>query len=182
MNLQPISPLILTLRLDQTTFEQANTLRQQYFPPARNIIPAHLTLFHALPGNQDIAITQQLQVLCSQTSTITLDLPKLRFLGNGISIEIEAPELVALRQTLAKTWSNWLSAQDRQGYRPHITIQNKVAAADAKRLYEQLMEGWQPMSGYGEGLQLWHYRGGPWELASEFFFSPEHDDSRKMST
>ena len=166
-------PLILTLKLDQTTFEQVNTLRQQYFPAERNFIPAHVTLFHALPRDQESAISQRLQRLCTQTSSITLSLPTLRFLGNGMAIELVSPELVQLRQTLAASWSDWLSAQDRQGYRPHITIQNKVAAPEARRVYGQLLEQWQPLQGDGEGLLLWYYQGGPWTLANEFSFAPK---------
>lgn len=166
-------PLILTLKLDQTTFEQVNTLRQQYFPAERNFISAHVTLFHALPGDQESAISQYLQRLCTQTSSIALSLPTLRFLGNGVAIELVSPELMQLRQTLAESWSDWLSAQDQQGYRPHITIQNKVAALEAQRVYGQLLEQWQPLQGYGEGLLLWHYQGGPWTLASEFSFAAE---------
>jgi 2'-5' RNA ligase len=169
--MQPISsPLILTLKLDQTTFEQANTLRQQYFPPERNFLPAHVTLFHALPGDQYFSIHQTLQTLCFQTSRMSLHLPTLRFLGKGVAIEISSPEFIQLRQTLAKTWSKWLSVQDQQGYRPHITVQNKVAPEAARRLHKQLMDEWQPLNGYAEGLLLWYYRGGPWELADEFSF------------
>lgn len=148
-----------------------NALRQQYFPPERNIVPAHITLFHALPGNQKTVIEQHLQWQCSQTPGFTLQLPTLRFLGNGVAIEVEAPELIDLRQALAQTWNHWLTTQDRQGYRPHITLQNKVAAADARHLYEQLSEQWQSLSGYSDGVSLWYYRNGPWELANEFLFT-----------
>lgn len=169
-------PLILTLKLDQTTFEQVNALRQQYFPPERNFLPAHVTLFHALPGDQALSIRQRLQTLSSQTSRLPLHLPTLRCLGQGVAIEICAPPFVQLRQTLAKIWGEWLNAQDQQGYRPHITIQNKVAAEAARQLYDQLVDGWHPLNGYGEGLLLWHYRGGPWELITEFSFTAEAVD------
>jgi 2'-5' RNA ligase len=170
--LQPIlSPLVLTLELDRTTFEQVNALRQQYFPPDRNLIPAHVTLFHALPGDREQEISQSLQTLCAQSTRIALSLPALRFLGNGVAIEIDAPALVQLRQTLAERWSDWLTRQDRQGYRPHITIQNKVTAVEAQRTYEALKARWQALDGYGEGLLLWHYRGGPWQLAHAFPFT-----------
>ncbi|WP_416668600.1 2'-5' RNA ligase family protein [Egbenema bharatensis] len=165
------SPLILTLKLDQPTFEQVNALRQQYFPPERNLIPAHITLFHQLPGDREPEISEFLHTLCSQTAKISLSLPELRFLGQGVAIEVHAPQLTELRQTLATTWNEWLTAQDQQGYRSHITIQNKVAAAAARQTYEQLKEQWQPVDGHGEGLLLWYYRGGPWELASEFTFT-----------
>jgi 2'-5' RNA ligase len=166
-----IPPLIVTLKLDQSTFERANALRQQYFPPDRNLVPAHITLFHALPGEQETVIKQHLQRVCGETPKIVLELPSLRFLGQGVAIEVEAPALVALRQSLAKTWQDWLTRQDRQRYQPHITIQNKVAGTIARQTYEQLLERWQPLNAYGEGLLLWYYCGGLWELAEAFLFT-----------
>lgn len=172
------SPLILTLKLDSATFESVDRLRQQHFPPARNFIPAHVTLFHALPGDEEVAISQVLQTLGAQTARLHLVLPSLRFLGRGVAIDVEAPELVQLRQTLAAEWNPWLTAQDQQRYRPHITIQNKVDSTEARSLYEQLKEGWQPITGCGEGLLLWYYRGGPWELVREYGFTAEASDDR----
>ncbi|MBW4417926.1 MAG: 2'-5' RNA ligase family protein [Myxacorys californica WJT36-NPBG1] len=163
-------PLVLTLKLDQSTFDGFNELRQQHFPPARNFIPAHISLFHALPGEQESSIRQTLQTLCSQTPTLSLEFPKPRFLGKGVAVEVQAPELVRLHQRLATQWSDWLTAQDRQGYRPHITIQNKVASDDARQLYEQLTDEWKRFNGVGEGLLLWQYQGGPWALVEEFLF------------
>ncbi|HEY9763286.1 MAG TPA: 2'-5' RNA ligase family protein [Trichocoleus sp.] len=165
------SPLILTLKLDQATFEVVNTLRQQHFPAEINFLPAHVTLFHALPGNQIDPIQQNLHYLCEQASALPFTLPKLRFLGNGVAIEVESPELVQLRRGLAEHWHSWLTPQDRQGYKPHITIQNKVKAEVARPLYNQLNETWKPLEGQGEGLLLWFYQGGPWEPAGEFLFS-----------
>ena len=98
----------------------------------------------------------------------------LRSLGQGVAIDLESAALLEVRNQLAQGWSSGLSAQDRQGYRPHVTIQNKVTADEARHLYEQLSQTWQPIEGLGEGLLLWHYRGGPWELADEFEFT--HSD------
>jgi 2'-5' RNA ligase len=163
-------PLILTLKLDQKTFSYFDQLRQQHFPPERNFLPAHITLFHALPGDQESSIQQTLQQFCSQTSVLSLAFPKLRFLGKGVAVKVDCPELVQLRQQLAKNWNGWLSRQDQQGYRPHITIQNKTTAETARQLYDQLVNEWQPFEGSGEGLLLWYYKGGPWELVDEFAF------------
>jgi len=171
MNQPTPDPLILTLKLEQSMFEQVNSLRQQYFPPERNIVPAHVTLFHALPGDRQLDIEQQLQQLCRQTAKMTLQLSTLRFLGRGVAIDLHSPELVQLRQALAATWKEWLTPQDQQGYRPHITIQNKVSAAKARQVYEELKASWQAIDGYGEGLSLWYYRNGPWELAHELSFA-----------
>lgn len=167
------SPLILTLKLDQLTFERANALRQQYFPPDRNLVPAHITLFHALPGEQETVIKHHLQQVCNETPKMALELPTLRFLGQGTAIEVDAPALVALRQSLAATWQDWLTRQDRQRYQPHITIQNKVAGAIARQTYEQLLEQWQPLNGSSEGLLLWYYCDSRWELAEALQFISE---------
>jgi len=160
-------PLILTLKLDQTTFDFFNQLRQQYFPPERNFLPAHITLFHALPGDQHTNIYRSLQEVCCQTPVMSLTFPKLRFLGQGVAVEVNSSDLTRLQQQLAKNWQDWLTRQDRQGYRPHITIQNKVTADAAQQLHNQLAETWQPLEGRGEGLLLWYYKGGPWELVSQ---------------
>lgn len=167
---EPSLPLILTLKLDPKTFDFFNQLRQQHFPPARNFLPAHITLFHALPGDQETKIKQTLQALCSQTAVLPLTFPDLRFLGKGVAVEVECPQFVQLRQQLAQHWHAWLSRQDQQKYRPHITLQNKVTADQARSLYEQLANDWNPLHGKGEGLLLWYYKGGPWELAGDFAF------------
>lgn len=161
-------PLILTLKLDQKTFHYFDRLRQQYFPPEKNFLSAHITLFHALPREQESNVHQVLQQICACTSSLPLTFPKLRFLGQGVAVEVICPELLQLRHHLAKQWSTWLNRQDQQSYRPHITIQNKTTGNEARQLYEQLSHEWQPLEGYGEGLLLWHYQGGPWELAAEF--------------
>jgi 2'-5' RNA ligase len=160
----------LTLKLDPIAFDLLDQLRKQHFPPDRNFLPAHITLFHALPGDQQSAIQQTLQSVCAQTSPVPLLLPKLRFLGKGTAVEVDSPELVQLQSQLAETWDGWLTAQDRQRYRPHVTIQNKVAPDTARQLYNQLLNTWEPAHGRGEGLLLWHYKGGPWDLVNEFTF------------
>lgn len=96
--------------------------------------------------------------------------PKLRFLGNGVAIEVECAALTQLRHQLAAQWYDWLSPQDRQSYRPHVTIQNKVDAIEAQQLFHELSKNWSYSTGYGEGLLLWHYQGGPWQKANEFLF------------
>jgi 2'-5' RNA ligase len=168
---QSPQPLVLTLKLDSLAFAILNDLRQQHFPSERNFLPAHITLFHALPGDREKDIQQTLQSFCLQTSPLPLSFPKLRFLGKGVAVEVACPELILLHKELADRWNSWLTPQDQQKYRPHVTIQNKVATEEARRLYEQLANNWQALEGRGEGLLLWYYQGGPWELAGEFAFT-----------
>lgn len=173
MSEQSFFPLILTLKLDERTFDFFNQLRQQHFPPEKNFLPAHITLFHALPGDRHLQIQQFLQQVCSHTPALSLTFPKLRFLGKGVAVEVSCPELIQLHQQLAEHWKNWLTRQDQQGYRPHITIQNKVTVDEARQVYSQLANDWQPVQGRGEGLLLWYYKGGPWELASQLELAAE---------
>ena len=46
-------PLILTLALDDLSFARFDALRREHFPPTLNRIPAHVTLFHHLPGEEE---------------------------------------------------------------------------------------------------------------------------------
>ncbi|MDQ4121261.1 MAG: 2'-5' RNA ligase family protein [Acidobacteriota bacterium] len=166
------SPLILTLKLDDATFEFFDLLRKQHFPPERNFIPAHVTLFHALPGARKAQIKCDLRQATEQTKEFNLTFPRLRFLGKGVAAEIESPELNRLRANLSNLWNNFLGAQDRQkGYRPHVTFQNKVAPDAARQLFEQMSDEWQPLAARGEALILWQYLGGPWRLIEEFSFN-----------
>ena len=163
-------PFILTLKMDAAAFARLDALRQAHFPPERNFLSAHITLFHALPGDQEAAIRATLAALCAATPMFTLSLPTVRFLGRGVAINVGSPALLTLRGRLAQQWHDWLSAQDRQRYQPHVTIQNKVAPAVARALYDQLSQNWPPLTAQGEGLLLWRYQGGPWAFVAEFPF------------
>lgn len=163
-------PLILTLKLDDGAFAMLDGLRRAHFPPARNLVPAHLTLFHALPGDEEPAIRQTLAELCAETPPPPLRLPEPRFMGRGVLLTVEGPELIGLRGRLAERWAPWLSAQDRQGYRPHVTVQNKAAPEAARELLAELRARWEPLEARGEALLLWRYLGGPWERLGEFGF------------
>ena len=157
--------------LDQRTFATFDRLRKEHFPTERNFLPAHVTLFHALPGQREAEVRQVLQQTAGRTSALALSFPSLRFLGRGVAVDVLSSGLLDLRKQLAVAWAEWLSEQDRQKYRPHVTIQNKVAAEQAKELYRSLSAEWVGCVGPGEGLLLWRYLGGPWELAAEYLFS-----------
>lgn len=82
-------------------------------------------------------------------------------LGRGVAYKIESDEAHAVRNALAERFNPWLIKQDRQGFRPHVTIQNKVSPAEASGLYEHLSSDFEPFKIKAEGLQLWLYEGGP---------------------
>jgi 2'-5' RNA ligase len=167
---QNYAPLIVTLHLDRQSFARFNSERERHFPPSRNLVPAHLTMFHHLPGWQYQEIADALASLAAKTGLLKLLVPSLRFMGNGLAYDVVSRELIELRETMARRWASHLTPQDAQAFRPHVTIQNKVPAEAAKALYQRLSETFEAFHVAGIGLQLWRYRGGPWEAAGEFAF------------
>ena len=164
-------PFILTLTLDDALAQTLNRLREAHFPKGRNFLAAHVTLFHALPSDQESRLRRDLNESCTQTPKFSITLPELKSWGKGVFVRLEAPPLLALRKDLVQRWQELLTPQDRQGYRPHVTIQNKVPKDEAKALFETLSSTWQPLTGTALGLNLWRYAGGPWELTDTFTFT-----------
>lgn len=165
------APLILTLALqagDQARFDR---LRALHFPPDRNMLQAHVTLFHHLPGTERETVQRGLELACAAVPPFSVAVQGLRFLGRGVAYALEAPVLTRLRADLARQWHNWLTPQDRQGYRPHVTIQNKASAETARDLYAGMQAGFAPFTIRAEGLSLWRYLGGPWEAVSQHRFA-----------
>jgi hypothetical protein len=100
-----------------------------------------------------------------------VDVTGVRFLGRGVAYDLASPELARLRGSLAATWESWLTPQDRQGHRAHVTVQNKVAAEVARALHERLSAAFVPGAVPARGLGLWRYLGGPWEPVAELPFA-----------
>lgn len=167
------APLIVTLTLDEASQAFFDTQRTKYFPPKINYLGAHLTLFHALPGGEEAAISEHLAaVAAGQPGPLPLAVTGLKFMGRGVMYTLANPDLPTLHRRLQQQWQPWLTAQDQQGLRPHITVQNKVEPAVARALLAELEATFQPFDVQGTGLALWAYRGGPWELRRQVAFGP----------
>ena len=165
------APLLLTLELAEPAQSLFQTLRERHFPAARNQVPAHVSLFHALPGAARVPILDLLRALAAAPPAITVEAP--RSLGHGVAFPLTAPELLVLRTHLADAWQPWLSAQDRQPYRPHVTIQNKVTPEQARETQARLARGFVPWCTHGAALLLWRYLGGPWEALDRIELIPQ---------
>lgn len=174
-----LAPLIITLTLDEASQAFFDEQRRLHFPSKINYLSAHLTLFHALPGSELATIAADLGAMAAeQPSPLPLQATGVKFMGRGVMYTLDNPTLPALHKRLQRQWQAWLTPQDQQGLRPHITVQNKVDPAVARRLHEELAAGFQPFEALGTGLALWAYRGGPWELRQRFSFgdSQNHED------
>jgi len=165
------APIIVTAlfgRRDQGWFDAE---RQRHFPPERNQLAAHLTLFHHLPPS----IAEELKTrLVEETRGVHAPDARVRApmsLGRGVAYRIDSPGLLAIRARLAEAFAGLLMPQDAGGWRPHVTIQNKVQPSVAKLLLQQIERDFQPREVELAGLASWWYRGGPWEPLSRHMFA-----------
>ena len=157
------APLIVTLAFAPSDFARFDAMRRRHFPASRNHIPAHLTLFHHLPGEREAEVGRSLSGACAQTAPFELPVTGLSFLGFGSAYVLKSPTLDRLRGDLATLWADDLTPQDRQRFTAHVTIQNKVPADRAKSLFAELEATFEPFRVAAAGLILWRYLGGPWE-------------------
>lgn len=164
------APLILTADLPGDLHAWANDLRTQHFPPERNYLQAHVTLFHALPYFLEGELTGLLGRLAADIAPVPGRLEEIMSLGRGTALKLASPALLALRDRIADHFTGSLTAQDGHRPRLHVTVQNKVSPAEAKALQASLAAQVQPRAFHFTGLSLHRYRGGPWEFVRRFAF------------
>ncbi|MBX7526488.1 2'-5' RNA ligase family protein [Qipengyuania sp. 1NDH10] len=145
-------------------------LRTQFFPPERNYLEAHVTLFHAIPAQCEDELRRYLARLTGEVPPIRGQVEGLMSLGGGTAIKLSSPDLLALRDEIAEHLRGMLTQQDQHRPRLHVTIQNKVTSKDAKALQAQLAGTIEPREFAFSGLALYIYRGGPWEFVRRFAF------------
>ncbi|MEP7315507.1 MAG: 2'-5' RNA ligase family protein [Sphingomicrobium sp.] len=154
-------PLIVTAALgsaDQGWFDRQ---RKTYFPPERNLLEAHLTMFHALPPSVERELSDFLKRLVARPRP-SATCNGLMNLGRGVAYRIHSPGLEEIRSEIAEHFAGMLSAQDQSGWRPHITVQNKVGSDEARRTLNALSATFEPRQVNIHGLALYAYDGGPW--------------------
>ena len=166
-----MNPFILTLRLDKQSSQFFDQEREQYFPQSRNFLASHMTLFHHLPHEEEAFLRSTLADQLSGQARFAVTVEGVRFLGRGVAYQLASPELIALRAGLAARWDAMLTPQDRQKFQPHVTVQNKVEPGEARALFERLRAAFTPWEAQGIGLDLWEYRGGPWNFVETFPFA-----------
>ena len=147
---------------DQRFFD---ALRAAHFPPLRNRVPAHITLFHQLPPSSLDELKELVRRMAADTPPPAAMIADVYSLGTGVAFRIESPALLAIRARLADRLAGLLTAQDRGIPRLHVTVQNKVAPETARALLATLARDFRPRALTITGLAAFHYRGGPWEPA-----------------
>ena len=64
------APLILTAELPEDLHARFTDLRTEHFPPERNYLEAHVTLFHALPAQCEDEVRRYLARLVGETAPV----------------------------------------------------------------------------------------------------------------
>lgn len=168
-----LAPLLVTLAMDDASFQHFDAERVRHFPPARNKLPAHITLFHQLPGEEAASVRATLAELAQVSSIYPMRTSGMWLIGFGVAYRIDSAETQQLHATLQARFLPWLTRQDAQrGFKPHITVQNKASAEQAKALHAELSAVFAPRTIQAVGFDLWHYLGGPWQHLERFPFAP----------
>jgi len=161
--------LIVTAELAAPDLAWLDCLRQDHYPAESNRLPAHLTIFHALPPSLEGEARHRL-ALAAKAPAPRATVAGLMDLGGGVAFRIISEDLDAIRDDLSDAFHGMLGAQDSGGWRPHVTIQNKVSNREARQLMEALDAGFSQRPLGVRGLGLHRYLGGPWETLQTWSF------------
>ena len=164
-----MTALVVTADFAPDDFAWLEGLRRRHYPMERNQVPVHLTMFHALPPSALDEAKRQLS-LAAQLPVPRAEIAGLMDLGGGVAFRVVSDELDGIRLEIADHFHGMLTAQDSGGWRPHITIQNKVPPRVARALIAELERGFRPRPLAIGALSLHRYLGGPWETMVRYPF------------
>ncbi len=162
-------PLIVTAEFEADDFAWLEGLRRAHYPAEQNRVPVHLTMFQGLPPSAVEEVKQQL-ALHAAGPTPRAAIAGLMNLSGGVAFRVVSDELEAIRDAIADHFHGLLCAPDAAGWRPHVTIQNKVPPKQAKALLDQLERDFRPRPLGIAGLSVHRYRGGRWETLATYKF------------
>ncbi len=162
-------PLLVTGELPPDVLAWADGLRRAHYPPERNRLRAHVTLFHALPPSVEDELRQTLADLAAAPPP-QARISGLMKLGGGTALAIDCPALVELHGQIAERMHGLLTRQDAQPLKLHVTIQNKVSVEAARALQTELAATLQPRAFRFAGFGLYAYEDGLWRPIRSFPF------------
>lgn len=152
------APLLVTAELPPDILEWADRLRRAHYPPERNRLPAHVTLFHGLPPSSNVEVRGLLAELARITPPPEARITGVMDLGRGTAFAVESPKTVALHEVLAERLHGVIQQKDARVLRLHITLQNKVRMEMARALQADLGRTFaaRTFRFHGFGLYQWH--------------------------
>ncbi len=164
------APIIVSVLFGSADFAHLDGLRRTHFPPERDVLPAHLTMFHHLPPSIEPELRQRLLAETRGVLAPQARMSGVFSLGRGVAIRIQSPALEDMRARLAEAFAPVLTPQDAANWRAHVTIQNKVTPEAAQMLLARMAGDFSPRPVTIAGLAVWRYLGGPWGLIDRYPF------------
>lgn len=166
------APLILTALLPKDMAAWATALRTEHFPPERNYLNAHVTLFHAIPAQCEGELSDLLKRIVADNPPPHARLEGIMSLGGGTALKLASEAMLHHREDIADHFTGMLTGQDQHKPRLHVTIQNKVTSTKSKELQAEMTmdQTAEPRDFAFRGFALFHYRGGPWEHIRDWVF------------
>jgi hypothetical protein len=162
-------PLLIVAELPADVFAWADALRRAHYPPERNRLGAHVTLFHGLPPSAAGEAVGLLGEMCRRPPP-EARVSGLMDLGGGTAFAIESPAMVALHAEMAERLHGVIQQKDARPLRLHITIQNKVAREQARALQAALGNAPDGPGFRFRGLGLYGWTGRLWQRTRVFPF------------
>lgn len=162
-------PIIVTAQLGPADQAWADRQRQRFYPAERNIVRAHITLFHHLPPNCLDELKRNLGRITRRTAPAAR-IDRLLSLAQGVAYHVESQELLEIRGVLAEHFAGLLTPQDAVCPQLHITVQNKAAPGQARATLATLQAEFSPRRIGIAGIAIWRYLGGPWSPIARYPF------------
>ncbi len=163
-------PLLITAQLPADLLAWADALRRAHYPPERNRLEAHVTLFHGLPPSAGAEVRQLLGTVATATAAPDARLTGIMDLGRGTAFAIDSPDMVRLHAQLAERLHGVIQQKDTHELRLHVTVQNKVPRAEALALQRDLSASFRPRSFRFPAFGLYCWDGELWIFAKRFAF------------
>ena len=156
-------PFIVTAALPPQIQSWADKLRREHYPPERNHLHAHVTMFHSFAPSLLDELKDFLPQITREFAPPRAMVTGIMDLGKGTAIALQSEPLLTLRGLIAEHFHGSLTAQDLYEPRPHITIQNKVTKSEARALQAKLAPTIEQRQFAFPALELHLYQDGPWE-------------------
>lgn len=164
------APLLITAELPGDVLAWADHLRRTHYPPERNRLKAHVTLFHALPPSAEGEVRRLLAELAAGNSPPEARTTGIFDLGTGTAFDLRSEALEAIHAEMAERFHGLLGWQDDRKLRLHVTVQNKVERAAARALQAELEREFSPRRFRFKGLGLYAWEEGLWREIAEYSF------------
>lgn len=162
-------PLLVIAELPPAVLAWADGLRRAHYPPHRNRLVAHVTLFHALPPSIEGEL-RRLLAECAREPAPEAAIAGIMDLGTGTAFLVESPAMLDLYERMAERLHGVLAQQDAHRPRLHITVQNKVERPEARRLQAELTAVFTPKRFRFAGFGLHAWEEGLWRPIRSFAF------------